>query len=68
MFPSRRQPQYLQNDGVLVTGRGVLDAFDRLEVPGVHRRGGLSTPVSIGQAVDDAAERDRRTRAVFKLG
>jgi L-fuculose-phosphate aldolase len=30
--PPRRPAALLENDGVLVTGRDILEAFDRLEV------------------------------------
>ncbi len=57
----------LQNDGVLVTGRGVLDAFDRLEVLESTAEAVINAR-SIGQVSTMPQNVIEELRAVFKLG
>ena len=57
----------LQNDGVLVTGRGVLDAFDRLEVLESTAEAVINAR-SIGEVSTMPQKVIEELRAVFKLG
>ena len=57
----------LENDGVLVTGSTVLDAFDRLEVLEATAEAVINSR-AIGEVSSMSAETIAELRAAFKIG